>query len=88
MCIMGCNVRSCNLGVLMAGCDVVVTKSRGATIRRVCGARSNVVVAKDCSVGFRLTVDGSTKGSWCLSHGGCVRLGAGHEWDVWDASDM
>ena len=86
--IVGCNVRFCDLGVHMAGCNVVVTKSHGATIQRVCGARSNVVVAKDCSVGFRLAVDGSTKGSRCLSHGGCVRLGAGHEWDVWDASDM
>ena len=86
--IVGCNMRSCNLGVYMAGCDVVVMKSCGATIWRVCGARSNVVVAKDCSVGFRLAVDGSTKGLRCLSHGGCVRLGVGHEWDVWDASDM
>ena len=77
--IMGCNARSCDLGVRMAGCNVVVMKSHGAAIRRGCGARSNVVVAKDCSVGFRLTVDGSTKGSRCLSHGGCVRLGAGHE---------
>ena len=86
--IVGCNVQSCDLGIHMAGCNVVVVKNRGAAIRRVGETRCDVVVAKDCGVGFRLAVDRSTKSSWCLGHGGCVRLGAGHEWDVWDASDM
>ena len=58
---MGCNMRSCDLGIHMAGCDVVVVKTRGAMIRRVGEARCDVVVAKDCGVGFRLAVDRSTK---------------------------
>ena len=48
--IMACYVCSCDSGARMAGCDMAVTKSHGAAIRRVGEARCDVVVTKDCGV--------------------------------------